>query len=314
MEILFNERSLNNDIKSQEQLHEEIKSVMIARQLLLKNDKHIYCNRDLINYKFSNDEKALNYIMRFERTDKVDVLMWLTKTGPFWDDNQLHSPNDSYLHLSEKVSGSSLAEAAAWVYCEEERHIFSLKSENFNDGRINITWENEGENLDFSIINHTSFETLVQKTSPSVKDIESWNQLEKMARSEYKNLEFTKECFIPLNKLPFYKAASSSIMAKLNVLNILKGSFDPSGKFNPQGQELYQQHFTGDKSWFSDSSDGERKDFKNEMTFKLNDEGTRLCAWHGKVKTPQIRIHFSDPIEKNNPLYIAYIGEKITKK
>lgn len=314
MEILFNERSLNDGIKSQEELHEEIKSVMIARQFLLKKDKNIYCHRNFINHQLSNNEKIIKYIMRFEKTDKIDVLTWLTKTGPFWDDNQLHSSEDSYFHLSENISGSSLAEAAACIYCDEERHTFSLKSESYNGERINIIWKNENENIELSIENHISVETLAQKTSLSTNNIESWDQLEKMARSEFKNLEFIKECFIPLNKLPFYKAASTSIMAKLSVLNILKDSFEDSGKFTPQGQELYQQHFTGDKSWFSDSSESERKDFEKEMTFKINEKEKRLCAWHGKVKTPQIRIHFSDPVEKNNPLYIAYIGEKITKR
>ena len=314
MEILFNERSLNKDINSQEELHEQIKSVMIARQSLLNNDKHIHCNRNLINYKLANDEIIINYIMRFEKTDKIDVLTWLTKTGPFWDDGQLHLSEDSYFYLSENVSGSSLAEAAACLYCDEERHTFSLKSGEYNDEFINVTWKSDDTIIEFSIENHTSVETLIHKIRPSIKDIESWNQLEKLARSEFENLEFTKECFLPLNKLPFYKAASTSIMAKLDVLNTLKSSFEISGEFNPQGQELYQQHFTGDKAWFSDSSESERRDFKTEMSFKINEKETRSCTWHGKVKTPQIRIHFSDPIENEKPLYVAYIGEKITKR
>ena len=35
---------------------------------------------------------------------------------------------------------------------------------------------------------------------------------------------------------------------------------------------------------------------------------------HGKVKTPQIRIHFSWPITASTPLYVVYVGYKITKK
>ena len=50
------------------------------------------------------------------------------------------------------------------------------------------------------------------------------------------------------------------------------------------------------------------------MTFKDPEGRELICFWHGKIKTPQYRIHFSYPIEKGAPLYIAYIGEKLTKK
>jgi hypothetical protein len=39
-----------------------------------------------------------------------------------------------------------------------------------------------------------------------------------------------------------------------------------------------------------------------------------FCTWHGKVKTPQYRIHFSWPISAVAPLYVVYIGPKITKR
>ncbi len=47
----------------------------------------------------------------------------------------------------------------------------------------------------------------------------------------------------------------------------------------------------------------------------INRKGHQLeCFWHGKIKSPQYRIHFSYPIEEDVPLYIAYIGPKLTKR
>jgi hypothetical protein len=314
MTLLFNEKSLDNEIRSKEQLFEQIKGVMKARQFLLPKSIGIYCKRDFINYKLLNDETILKYIMDFDKTEKIDILTWLTKAGPFWDDEQLHSLDDLYTYDKEKVTGTALAEAAAVTYCEEECDIFSLINEKYSESSLKVSWS-VGDNCEsFLIANHTSIESLDQKIKNSNKDIESWSILEKIARSAFHNLSFIPECFTPLNKMPFYRAAALSIMEKLRVLDEIKTCFDNTGKFNDLGNELYKKHFTGDKAWFSDSSEGEKNEFKKDMTFKLKDNDERLCAWHGKIKTPQIRIHFSSPIEKDTPLYIAYIGEKITKR
>jgi hypothetical protein len=41
---------------------------------------------------------------------------------------------------------------------------------------------------------------------------------------------------------------------------------------------------------------------------------TLFCPWHGKVKIEQMRMHFTFPIQRDMPLYIAYIGPKLTKR
>ena len=96
----------------------------------------------------------------------------------------------------------------------------------------------------------------------------------------------------------------------------LTNSFDDQGERTREGHRLYQKHFTGDKAWFSDSSTSEKDDFKKELTFPhpaaLGE--TLSCTWHGKVKSPQLRIHFSWPIRAAEPLYVVYVGPKITKR
>jgi hypothetical protein len=87
------------------------------------------------------------------------------------------------------------------------------------------------------------------------------------------------------------------------------------GNRTPVGDDLYALYFAGGKALFSDSSDGEKADFNNELHFPHPDgAGHLFCTWHGKVKTPPIRIHFTFPILHNTPLYVMYVGPKITKK
>ena len=86
---------------------------------------------------------------------------------------------------------------------------------------------------------------------------------------------------------------------------------------NSPSARCVTSYFRRDKALFSDSSDSEKNDagFRNAMTFKDPDGQELICFWHGKVRRPiQFRIHFSYPIQSHTPLYIAYIGPKLTKK
>jgi hypothetical protein len=106
------------------------------------------------------------------------------------------------------------------------------------------------------------------------------------------------------------------ILVLLDVLQRLKQCFDEHGSRTMDGHVLYQQHFTGDKCWFSDSSDAEKEDFKSDLSFPHPDAPgeTLFCTWHGKVKSPQYRIHFSWPVTAAAPVYVVYIGPKITTR
>jgi hypothetical protein len=72
----------------------------------------------------------------------------------------------------------------------------------------------------------------------------------------------------------------------------------------------------GDNAWFSDSSEAEKNEFEESLTFPhpVEPGQTLFCTWHGKVKTQQIRIHFSWPVRWDTPLYILYVGPKITRR
>ncbi len=110
--------------------------------------------------------------------------------------------------------------------------------------------------------------------------------------------------------------------AVLEILNRFKVCFDEKGQRTAEGNTIYQDFFTGKKeggghgAMFSDSSDSEKNEFGKELTFNHPGAPTQtlFCPWHGKVQTPQLRVHFSDPIRANEPLYVVYVGPKLTKR
>ena len=100
------------------------------------------------------------------------------------------------------------------------------------------------------------------------------------------------------------------------LLDRLARAFDADGARTSEGHRIYQDHFTGDRGSFSDSSDSEKRDFREALTFRRPDDtGESLfCTWHGKVRRPALRVHFSWPIRFGEPVYVVYAGPKITKR
>lgn len=86
--------------------------------------------------------------------------------------------------------------------------------------------------------------------------------------------------------------------------------------FTHRTHEIVADFFTGEKALFTDESDGNKSYFRKDLTFEdmSNPGQEKLYSWHGKIKTPQYRVHFSWPLtEKQEYIDIVYIGPKITK-
>jgi hypothetical protein len=182
---------------------------------------------------------------------------------------------------------------------------------------LSVAWERGfGDRRHIEVINHWLTENLEAALLAAPTRLETWARLEEVAILRCTQLTFLNDSFKPLDGCPFAVGAAQRILVLLDTLDRFRSCFDGQGTRTPEGQRLYQDHFTGEKSWFSDSSDAEKHDFRTGFRFRRpGAEGEYLfCSWHGKVKSPQLRIHFSWPVRATEPLYIAYVGPKITKK
>ena len=104
-----------------------------------------------------------------------------------------------------------------------------------------------------------------------------------------------------MHTLPFSSLVTKRIFELLDVLNCIVNETDGSGGVSEAGLQILNDHFVGEKAWFTDESDTNKRAFKYAMTFPdmNNPDGEKLfCPWHGKIKTPQIRIHFEWPRPK----------------
>ncbi len=182
---------------------------------------------------------------------------------------------------------------------------------------IAVRWARGPDNTtELAVVNHWAVETIRDSLAQNPVPLDSWSTLAARTRTGCPRLTFAQNAFVPLAGHPFVPSAAERIQVLLRTLDIFCGCFDEAGQRTAEGHRLYQDRFTGKRAWFTDSSDTEKNEFRNELTFPCPDAPGRqlFCTWHGKVSTPPIRVHFSWPVRFGSPVYVVYVGPKITKR
>jgi len=315
MEVLLNDLSLHGQFANIHAFQDAIRSIMDIRNKMSQFGRKLYCHRNVAQAQVTHDLTMQQAVQQFALDERRAVMGWLTQHGPFWEDERCHEPDD-YLECQEQVvTDTALGEAAYRCFSGSEYQLVSLAPSDWLFTPISVVWQRDNV-ASIEVPNHwgiSTLETVLLAASPS---IQSWEQLASVMPSRFTNLTFADDSFEPLYGHPFVNSASQRIIELLETLNKFKNCFDAQGQRTTEGQRIYQDHFAGEKAWFTDSSDSEKNKFEANLTFKhpTKDDETLFCTWHGKVKTPQFRIHFSWPIRANESLYVVYIGPKITKK
>lgn len=317
MDFLVNDLSLAGQFQDFATFHNAVVRLMEIRQEILRLGSSIYCHRNFAHAKVTSTAVMQQAIQGLPMAQRRAWMQWLTRQGPYWEDAQLHDANEWFEANEEIVTNTAIGEAA--ICCSRGlcRELISLEPSDWLFTPIIVTWmRNETIEEDISVANHWDVRTVKVALAANPVCIDSWEALATHTQRRCTRLSFASNAFDPLVGHPFSPGAAERIQVLLITLNELKACFDEDGKRNAEGHRLYNEHFTGAKAWFSDSSDTEKNDFKNALTFSHPEISgqTVFATWHGKVKTPQIRIHFSWPVRSDAPLYILYVGPKITKR
>lgn len=313
MDLFLNDLSIHGQFSDISTFREAIKRVMSMRAMARKFEREVYSPRAIHNVPINPTTTLHQAVQRLPRDQKRSVSQWLNRHGPFWEEDARHSSDDYIDYEGEVVTDTALGEAAFCVSVNIERRLISFTPSNWQISPIRVKIYADSE-IDVGVPNYweaTEFEAALQEAEPPIA---SWEQLDRVSRKSFPRLHFSGDCFEYLSGQPFALGAANGILNRLSVLDELEGAVDAGGKRTPEGHRLYQDHFTGDKAWFSDSSETEKQEFEKKLTFKGPDGTPLPCSWHGKVKTPQIRIHFSWAASPGERLWVAYIGLKITRR
>ena len=263
-----------------------------------------------------NMRKVLN---RIPESQRRAVMNWLTREGPFWNARRMH-PESEWFECGESVvTDTGIGEAAFRKTRGIATGVLSFSPSDWQYSPIQFLWrrsENESDTVSGSVenwCNASDLELALRQVAPRIR---SWKKLQDIAILRYSKLTFSETCFDGLIGVPFVKRSADQILSLLDVLDRLATGFDHHGRWTVEARKTYQDYFTGDRAWFSDSSDTEKRKFRRALTFRdpTDPNSEVICGWHGKERHSMLRLHFSWPIRQSIPVSIVYVGPKLTKK
>jgi hypothetical protein len=317
VDLLINDLSLHGQFPDVPSFREAVVRVMAMRRTAGRFGREVHCHRNVANSRATHGLTVIEAVQRFSLEEKRVLLSWLTRSGPFWEDVRVHSPDDYLESGGAIVTDTAVGEAAFSRLYGTDRRVVSFSPSNWMLSPIAVSWiRDDGTEVAIEVVNFFEAAELEAALNIAPSLVSSWEGIGAVALARFSRLRFAQDAFDFLRGHPFVQGAAHRIMEILSTLDRIRGCMEDNGQLTIEGQRLYQSHFVGNKAWFSDSSDSEKNDFKDELTFRHPDIGGQklFCTWHGKVKSPQIRIHFSWPASPDQCLYVVYVGPKITKR
>ena len=318
MDFLLNELSVHGQFATAHEFASSVETVMEIRDAIRQSGRELLCSRDVAYRNVTPDSIMQQAVQAMPRERRLAWIQWLARLGPYWSDDQEHSP-DEWLEADGgmDVAGTALGEASYCCLHGLPKELVSIHPSDWIRQVLRVTWMKDYEHpMSVDIRNHWELATVAESLDGLPSPFSSWVTLEEHARRTCGSLTFADNAFGAFRGQPYAHGAAERLLIRLHVLNRMCGCFDDEGKRTPEGDRLYAKHFVGKKAWFTDSGPNEKEDFEDELTFPHPDQpGEYLfCTWHGKVKTPQLRIHFTWPIVPKRPVYVVYVGPKITKR
>ena len=320
MELLFNELSVHEQFHDKANFRDALLRLIAMRNTARRFQRKIRCNRMLLGAKPMPDTPMQQAIEKLGLpVDKRRaVMIWLSQNGLFWDDTRQHSSDDWFEHEDKIVTDTAVGEAAFRALHGMNCGLVSFSPSDWECTPVEVIWRRtngEPDGRDVELENWWDARALEETLRGQAPLVRSWDDLRQASGSRFNNLTFAADCFAPLEKCPFNKSKMKAFIKLLNTLDQFACAFDESGRRSAEGHRIYKDYFTGDKAWFSDSSDSEKHDFREKLTFKHpeNRESSLFCTWHGKV-AKTFRLHFSWPIKAGESVYVVYAGPKLTKQ
>ncbi len=311
-----------NDLSLHGQFHDirgfadAVGRMMDIRREIQRFGSSLYCCRSMAYARITAQALMQQAVQGLPSEQRRALMQWLTQYGPYWEDAQLHLGDDWIEARGEIVTDTAVGESAFCRLNGIARELVSFSPSGWTFTPVEATWRQENQVADVSIPNHWNIAAITTCLEANPEIVDSWGALKAQVSRLNTLLTFAEDAFASLEGHPFVPGAAGRIRVLLHTLNKFKGCFDDEGQRNEEGHAMYANHFSLQKGWFSDSSQAEKNEFRAALTFPHPDRpGESLfCPWHGKIKTPQLRIHFSWPVQAKEPLYIVFVGPKITKR
>ncbi len=314
---VLNELSLHEQFPTPQKFVDTLRALLKARssndtlRASLRITPEIAQRRVCVDHTFRDAvERVAN------RVEKQQVIAWIANQGPFWTTDRPKIEDDLFYCGQDDVTDAGLGEAARRRLTLERTEVMSFLGANaaFDADSILLTHgllENPIGQIELP--NVTNLAVLEAACTAAPKAPSSWSGSLDALKAQYPDVWFASNLADYLDGLPFIPYVHDRAAELIGVLSKIAASRDEQGAWSDTGKYLHAIHFVGEKAWFTDESDTNKVNFNEKMSFVRACGTKEMCSFHGKIKTPQYRIHFPWPPAAGGPVEIVYFGPKLTK-
>lgn len=318
MEVILNDLSLEAYGSSPPSLINDLLDLVQFNTQAKKFGGSIKSHRNVRNTFILGNKSLIDVIGLFtSRDQRQKILTWIDRSGPFWCESREENSDDYFEFNGLDVTDRGLGECARKQIINKPVASYSLGQK--KEFRVNSLCVQHGLSEDilglYKIKNYCDFESLRAQLHSLLPRPRNWEDLISYAKAHFESLVFSDDLLSQIQAQPFSSCVSERFFELCNALEKIIKSRDDKNQFSSLTHELIEQHFHGDKAWFSDESPNDKRDFENQLQFKNCYSGEKeIFTFHGKIKTPQIRIYFDWPlVPEMEQIQIVYFGPKITK-
>ena len=321
MRWYLNDSSLQGQFATEREFVHEIAALAKLKMQLPVSGSQLYCTNKLSLAKVTREASCNQAIVRAAQVDeKRLILSWIAKSGPFLEEDRMPEQDDYFEFEGLDVTDHGLGEAARREKNGDDSGVFSFTGGEINFEKTPLLIQHglsENPLGHFSIPNVWEVPHLEERIRGIPTEPQNWKELHEACCSRFGLLLIPDSVLKRLKRETFSMTIARRALDLLEILNrIMSGRQPAQGSLNAEAVALREQHFKGDRAWFTDESEGNKHKFRNEMTFPdpENPANRLFCSWHGKIRHQEFRIHFEWPVPPGQSrLKILYIGPKITK-
>ena len=319
MELLANDLSIHGQFHDLRAFRDALARLMAMRAAARRFGRDVHCHRQFLMVEALPGVSLQQTLRQLDKSERLAAIGWLTRGGPFWEDLRRHGAGDWLEHRGEVVTDTAVGEAAFRALHNKACGLVSVSPSVWEFSPVDVTWRRDADgsrDRGTSISNWWDVATLEDDLQTADPPIVSWDALRDVATRRFGALTFAGDCFTPTAGLPFAVSAAERLMVLFDILNRLAPAFDSTGRRTAEGYDIYRTYFTGGNALFSDSSEREKLDFRDKLTFRHPNQPHRslFCPWHGKVRHLELRMHYTWSGRSGEPLYVVYVGPKIPKR
>jgi hypothetical protein len=300
-------------------------AILSARARLSRVRDSLYASRML-------SERAVTEHMTFkaailqaaERDIRHQILQWLDRQGPFFEDDRLFEQDDYFECFDTDVTDQGLGEAARRIKSGQDAGAFSFIGGPIDFARTPLFVDHgiQEERLgQYQVPNRWMIADLETWALTATPEPTSWRTVIEYSRERYPRLLLPSAIYenVRLAREPFASSIATRAIELFGHLHTYMESRLPDGSDSERSRALIRDFFThaaGAEPLFSGESSTNQHDFQADLTFPDPEDSAKkvFAHWHGKIKHRCFRIHFVWPVPREaKSLKIVYFGPKLTK-